>query len=542
MLFKLLLPLFLGAYIYSYAEAFALECDKSAFAAIIPSSATILYAEKVSANGSFGGGAADLEFPTNATELPELCAIAVNVISSNVSSFNFGLFLPAVWNSRFIATGNGGFGGGINWPVMGTFSHYGFASMSTDTGHISISSNASWALDAPEKRTDWGYRAMHGSIVLSKQIIAVYYNSSIKYSYYSGCSTGGRQGLKEAEMFPDDFDGIVVGAPAWWTTHLQTWSTKVGMYNLPTNASHHIPDSLFSTISAEVFRQCDPQDGLVDNIISDPAGCDFFPEALLCGSDSNTSACLTAPQIETLYHVYNDYVDVNQTFVFPHLELGSEDQWSVLLGVTDDEPSPYGISYISNFLMNDPNWDWHDFDYSVVELADKLDPGNATANNFNLSSFYSKGGKLMQYHGLADGLIATGSSVYFYKHVLRTLLPKGIELDDFYRFFLVPGMQHCSGSVNDAPWYFAGASQNEDIATYSTPGFMDSKHDILLALMSWVENGTAPDKIVATKYTNDTVAQGVSRQRPICPFPKQARYIGTGDVNVAKNWKCELLY
>ena len=184
-----------------------------------------------------------------------------------------------------------------------------------------------------------------------------------------------------------------------------------------------------------------------------------------------------------------------------------------------------------------------------MQLADKLQPGNATAGNFDLSPFHNRGGKLLQYHGLADGLIATGSSTYFYKEVLKTLVPKGIELESWYRFFLVPGMQHCAGTPLDvnAPWYFAGANQAgalgvEPGSVHSVPGFSDAKHDILLALMAWTENGTAPDSIVATKWKNDTLTDQVMRQRPLCPYPTQAKYTGHGNPDDAENWKCGYLY
>jgi feruloyl esterase len=192
----------------------------------------------------------------------------------------------------------------------------------------------SFAYNAPGKVTNWGYRALHGSIVLGKVLTRSYYGKELAYSYYSGCSTGGGQGLKEAEMFPDDFDGIVAGAPAWWTTHLQLWNTKVGLYNLPTTAPYHIPSSLFPIIGDALLKQCDPQDGLMDNIISDPTRYDFRPEALLCGSNitnSTTSGCLTSPQIDTLYHLYNDWVEGNLTFIFSHFELGAKHNGICLL-------------------------------------------------------------------------------------------------------------------------------------------------------------------------------------------------------------------
>ena len=442
---------------------------------------------------------------------------------------------------------------------MGTNVHYGFASMSTDTGHISGTGDGSWALNNPEAQMDWGYRAMHGSVVLAKEIVEKYYGQSIAYSYYSGCSTGGRQGLKEVQMFPEDFDGVLAGAPAWWTTHLQTWTVKVGLYNLPNNGANHIPAELFPVISAEVFRQCDGQDGLEDGIISDPYGCDFYPESLLCNSEtnanatsplspsygSNASACLTAAQIDTLYHIYNDWVDTNQTFVFPHLALGSETQWPALLDTSvTNAPASLGTSWVANFLLSNPNWNYNNFSYETVQLADAVNPGMANADDFNLAPFHAKGGKLLHYHGMSDGLIATGSSIYFYKQVLKKMIGQGVDLDDWYRFFLVPGMQHCANSVNNAPWYFAGANQPFELGSsvYSVPGFNDSKHDILMALMAWTEEGRAPDSIIATKYMNDSVEAPVIRQRPLCPYPSQARYKGSGNMNDAESWECRGLY
>ena len=201
---------------------------------------------------------------------------------------------------------------------------------------------------------------------------------------------------------------------------------------------------------------------------------------------------------------------------------------------------------MQDFVLNDPNWNPYDFNYSIVELADQIQPGNATAYDFDLSPFYKRGGKLLQYHGLSDALIATGSSEYFYKSVLKTLVPKGIELDSWYRFFLVPGMQHCAGTPSDvnAPWYFAGANQAAALntAVHSVPGFSDAKHDALLALMAWTEHGTAPESLVATKWRNDSATDTVLRQRPLCPYPKQARYSGRGNPDDAKNWSCQFLY
>lgn len=417
--------------------------------------------------------------------------------------------------------------------------------MSTDTGHNSSSGDGAWAYNQPGRLENWGHLAMHGSVVAAKTITAGYYGKDTSYNYYAGCSTGGRQGLKEAQMYPEDFDGIIAGAPAWWTSHLQPWTIKVALYNLPTTADYHIPPALFPTIGNEVLKQCDPQDGLTDNIISDPYGCNFRPEELLCGANvtnATTAGCLTSPQIDTLYKIYSDSWSENQTFTFPHLNLGSEAQWLLLSG---SSPNSLGTDYVRYFLGFGADWSFYDYNESIQRLADQVDPGNATVK-FDLSAFHAKGGKILSYHGMSDGLIPTGSTPYFYNHVDRTLKPRGIDVDDFFRFFFVPGMGHCAGTFPNvnAPWYFAGASQAQSLGptVYGVPGFEDKEHDAVLAMMAWVEQGIAPDHIIGTKYANETLHTDVMRQRPLCMYPKQAMYKGSGDVDEAGSWECKMLY
>ncbi|CAD0107253.1 unnamed protein product [Aureobasidium uvarum] len=290
------------------------------------------------------------------------------------------------------------------------------------------------------------------------------------------------------------------------------------------------------------MRQCDAADGVTDTIISDPNACDFNPDFLLC-TPNKTTSCLTPPQLNTLHQIYSDYVDTNQTFVFPHLWMGSEAQWVPLLGGLTNQPNALGPDYVKYFLGRGPQWQWQDFDYGVIQQADAEDPGNATADVFDLSPFLSRGGKLLHYHGMSDGLIPTGSSVYLHSQILRTMAPEGVDLDSFYRFFLVPGMQHCAGTANtvNAPWYFAGANQAAALssAVSGVPGFRDAKHDVLLAMMEWVEKGVAPTEIIATKWVNDTTQDKVMRQRPLCMWPKKQKWSGKGDVNAAETWSCE---
>lgn len=288
-------------------------------------------------------------------------------------------------------------------------------------------------------RLPTGLACIAGSIVIAKQLTETYYNTAPQYNYYSGCSTGGRQGLKGVEEFPCGFDGVLAGAPAWWTDRLQLWNGKVGTYNAPIDSSHHIPESMFSVIGDELLRQCDPQDGVVDRIIQDPWRCNLRLETLICNNTSaNATDCLTGDQLDILYHIYNDWAETNQTFIFPHLLHGSEGQWEFL--VNNGTPVSLGTDYIQYFLGLGKAAS-ENFDYETILISERMNPGNATADNFDLSPFQKKGGKLLHYHGLSDGLIAAGSSVYHRDQVLRTLVLKGIDVDDFYRFFVVPGMQ-----------------------------------------------------------------------------------------------------
>lgn len=321
---------------------------------------------------------------------------------------------------------------------------YGFASMSTDTGHRSGFQDGSWAWQNLDAIENWGHKAMHGSVQAAKSIARAFYGSDgkradISSSYYSGCSTGGRQGLKEAQEHPDDFDGILAGAPAWWSKRLHLFNLVAGVFNLPVGAVHHIPSEMFPVIAAETLRQCDPQDGVRDNIISSPETCLLQLETLLCGPESDASRCLKAPQLETLHRLYNDWTEANSTFVFPHLLPGSEWEWAKLSG--SDKPNSLGVDYVKYFLNFGPDWDWQEgYSPSLLQVADAMDPGNATADNYDLSPFFKRGGKLLLYHGLSDPGIPPGSTLYFYNQVVQTLMPRGIDVSDHSRVFFVPGM------------------------------------------------------------------------------------------------------
>jgi feruloyl esterase len=417
-----------------------------------------------------------------------------------------------------------------------TATHQGFATASTDTGHKSVTTDASWALDNEETRLDWGWRAIHGTVEYSKKLVAAYYTKGPAYSYYSGCSTGGRQGLRELQGFPDSFDGAIIGAPAWNPALVNNYLLEVGMHNLPGDDPKHITKADLGIVAEEVARQCDDADGVSDGIISAPERCNVDFAQLSCDNENaNATRCLTAPQIETVRKIYADsYADGE--LAWSGYSAGSEREWTTVIG--GDEPSPFGTGFQRYFVHDDAERPWQSFNKGAYAAARAKNPGKSAADKYDLSEFRDRGGKIILYHGTSDGLLPLGGSTTYYSRVTGAM---GGPPTDFFRYFQVPGMQHCWSTPVDAPWYFAAPFHASILGTetWSVPGFEDSRHDILLALRDWVEEGTAVDSLVATtwKVQNDS-SSGVLRQRPLCPYPAMAVYDGEGNVDEAGSWSC----
>ncbi|KAK5729158.1 hypothetical protein LTR15_002300 [Elasticomyces elasticus] len=384
------------------------KCTSDAFSAILPPGGGVLYTQTVLANGTFTDASANataqnLGAPNTYAGLPALCAVKFTLPTPGNSAIDVALFLPDSWNERFMAVGNGGVSGSITWSEMASQSHYGFAVMSTNTGHYSGAVDGSWALDNPEARTNWFYRAMHTSVVASKSIVNEYYGNDLQYSYFSSCSNGGRQGLKEVTEFPDDFDGIIAGAPAWEISTLFLWMYEMALPNSRASLPDQISDELFETFRQEAIKQCDPQDGVEDGIIADPYGCHFIPEALLCNgpAPANRTSCFSVPQLGILHSLLNDWVDVNQTFIHSRLALGS-DYSTLVYG-----KAPYGSLFLKNFVHNTTNYTASEFGYyDTVQFVESLNL--AIAVEPTVAAFQAKGGKLLMYHGLRRSVDPAG--------------------------------------------------------------------------------------------------------------------------------------
>ncbi|KAK0702545.1 tannase and feruloyl esterase-domain-containing protein [Apiosordaria backusii] len=464
----------------------------------LSTAATIENVTPVPANGSHGEGPSNPPYPVNPTNLPPLCAVTIKVDQSTAASSRFGLFLPDELpvTKRLLVVGNGGFSGGINGLDMAAGPHHRMAALSTDTGHNSTAIDTSWAKSDAEKKELWGWRAMHGSVALGKDIIRWYYkqpDDEKLWTYYSGCSTGGRQGLRELQEFPDSFDGALIGAPAWWTGRLNPFLMQVGLYNLPAKNSNpsHMPLEKLSLLVDEVTRQCDGADGVMDGIVSSPDKCEFELGMLVCSEfGTNISECLTVEQAETARKVYEGWVSEEGELLYPGLTLSSEDQWWILLGA--EEPSPFGLGYIRHLLLEE---DGKEFVWAgltaigkdIVDRAQRLDPGRSSATQYDISDFQEREGKVILYHGLADGLVPEKGSWWYYNKTIDTFGGDLGGVRVFLGYFQVPGMGHCFSRPDctpNAPWNIGGAFQPGILGSdiWSVPGFEDAENDALKGL------------------------------------------------------------
>jgi feruloyl esterase len=479
--------------------------------------------------------------------IPRHCEVTAIARPTVDSEIDFTLWLPPkdVWNGKYMQRGNGGWAGSIQPAVLVAPLARGYAVSATDDGHRTqgIMPDASWAIGHPEKLIDFGYRSLHETATLSKAILEAYYGKPSDHAYFSGCSDGGREALMEAERFPEDFDGIIAGAPAnHWTHHFTgfVWN-EIALNGKP--ESKITPEQL-PAIQKAALASCDALDGVKDGLIQDPRRCHFDPAVLLCHG-APSADCLTQPQIETLQKIYAGPKNPKTgEQIYPGYEPGTEAEaggWSIwIVGISAH--SLFGNSFYSGAVHEDPHWDWHTMDFDRdLRLADEKTGSILNSDNPDLRSFRDRGGKLIQYHGWGDAAIAPRDSIAFYEKVRtfmerypdpRSATPKDIQA--FYRLFMVPAMQHCTGGPG------AVSFGNDELASLNAKPD-DADNDILLALDRWVTQGVAPDKLIASgKIGADpkTKTDGIPLTRPLCAYPGVAQYKGQGDTNAAENFAC----
>lgn len=454
----------------------------------------------------------------------EHCRIHGVILPEN----RFEVNLPTNWNRRLYMFGNGGFTGeNLDAPIRRGYSDAallrGFLTVQTNTGHDAAREPLGSFANNYAKLVDYAFRAVHRTVETAKLLAAAYYDRPAAFSYWDGCSTGGRQGLMEAQRFPDDFDGILAGAPVLNFTdtainYIWNWQALEGVGLTVDKAK---------TIAKAAYARCDAKDGLTDNLISDPRKCDFDParDVAQCPAGQDGADCLTSAQAGAVTKIYNGITRPDGSRYFFGWERGAEvvgaasdgsgaqgsgwQRWFIGVGGLASQQTQYGLSFMRYlaFGREVADFDPAKFDFMndparMGEIRALLD-----ANNPDLSAFRAHGGKMLQYHGWADTALTPFMSLDYYQ---RALAANGPGTEGFYRLFMVPGMAHCRGGV----------------ATDSFDG--------ISALVDWVENDTPPARLEAARVVNGKT----DRTRPLCPYPQQAVYSGSGSIDDSANFRC----
>ena len=382
----------------------------------------------------------------------------------------------------------------------------GYAVASTDTGHTG--DDMKFGQGHPEKLIDYAHRAIHVMTESAKLIIRNAAGRFAERSYFVGCSAGGQQALSEAQRYPEDYDGIIAGAPAHTQIELCAWRMAI-MRSVLMEPSKALPPEKTAIVNKAVLEQCDALDGVNDGLLTDPRKCRFNPETLLCKGAAQ-DGCLTAPQIETVKMAYSDARKRNGDLIYPGLVPGGETGW--LLPGRATEPGGIDLGMFRYIAHQEAAWDWRNFDLERdTELAMRS-AGFMHAANPDLSAFKARGGKLLVYHGWSDGgsggAISPLGTISYYESVLKRM---GRNQGDWLRLFMIPGMAHCGG----------GQGPNQ--------------FNMLAVLERWREANVAPDMILAARVLNNRV----DMTRPLCPYPQAAVYRGSGSTNDAANFACK---
>ena len=446
--------------------------------------------------------------PFRSRPIPDACRVAATLRPSADSEINMEIWMPvSTWNGKYQAVGNGAFNGTLNFSAMTEALSRGYATSSTDTGHTGA--GASFALGHPEKVIDFGWRAVHETAVASKTIVEAYYGKMPAFSYFNGCSAGGRQAMQEAQRFPADFNGIIAGAPGLDWTGRAAQAVRVAQ-RLEQNETARLLQPQRQLLHDTVDAACDASDGVTDGVIENPERCTFDPAVLQC-KDGKATGCLTAQQVETARMIYSPVVNPQTRRSIHGLAPGSEMGWTDL-GWTASARAT-GLDQFRFLVFGDPAWTIQRFNWDTdLVLAESRDNNTVNALNPDLRPFISRGGKLIQYHGWADPQIAPANTTDYYNRVVERIGGRN-QLHGNYRLYMAPGVGHCRGG--EGPNTF----------------------DMVIALERWVEAGLAPNAIVAT-IARPTA--NLDRSRPLCPYPEVAVYKGTGSTDDAANFACRL--
>jgi feruloyl esterase len=472
------------------------------------------------------------------------CRVAGSIRPTSDSDIRFEVWMPTSgWNGKFLSAGEGGWAGTINYGGIAAALRRGYAGGSTDTGHVG--GNADFAPGHPEKVTDFGWRGKHLQAARSKDVIRAFYGHPAKHSYFSSCSNGGRQALMEIQRFPEDYDGLLVGAPANnWSNHFAgfVWNEQA-LWNTP---GAYVDAGKLAAVQAATLAQCDALDGVQDGVAEDPRACAFDPASIACPAGTDGPACLTPPQVNAVRQImagprnprtgeqiYPGY------FTSAAGEAASWPAWITGPAIPGASIQAFfGNAFFGRVIEEIPApgvWDFSSFDFDGdVAAANAKAAGTFNATEADLSGFVreNRRGKIIMWHGWEDPAISSRDAVDYYQQVARENDRGWNNAENYFRLFMVPGMLHCGGGP--------GPNAFGQSLPQAQPLSNSSEHDILSALERWVEEGVAPERIVAVKYVNDSPAQGVARTRPLCAFPKVSVYRGEGSTDDAANFRCRM--
>lgn len=507
---------------------------------------TVTGAQEI-AGGSFAEPQEDGRPVRSHGALPTFCHVQAVASPVAGSRIGFEVWLPQAtdWSGRVHMVGNGGFGSNLYYAQLAARVRRGDVGVATDTGHRGGSLTFGRGNRAAIE--DWGFRAVHESIVAAKAMTQAYYGRAATHSYFSGSSTGGHQALMEAQRYPEDFDGIIAGAPGNNRTSLILsflWSFVKN--HRPGDNDHPIvPVPKLAMVKKAVVAQCDALDGVSDGVVSDPRACPFDPASLSCkGGDAPD--CLTGEQVATMQAIYQGPRDARTgAQIYPGYVVGSEGQgdedsplpgWAGYWANPGKQDEPQRVDFFRYWVKDDPDWDWWKFDWgadvdrvrtSMGPVIDAVDP--------DLSRFRARGGKLIMFVGWNDPVAASPETINYYESLVAqssagTRTDRLADIQGFARLYMVGGMGHTAGGE--------GATNMSNATRNSEPPVDDSLHDMGLALYDWVEKGKAPETLVATKYSEGQGPSGrIAFQRPICVWPLVPRYRG-GDSNATASFTC----
>lgn len=434
---------------------------------------------------------------------PAFCEVTAVIRPVEGSNIGVVYRLPEGWNGKMLGLGGGGWAGNVRIEAAepGLKAHY--ATAQTDGGHASTGVwDTAWASN-PEAVKDFSWRAIHLMTDVGKQVVARYYGRPQSKAYYQGCSTGGRMGMIEVQRFPADYDAAIVGAPVYNLTVQTTALVRTQTFAAP---GAGFTQDLLSRVNQAVLRACDAKDGAADGLLTDPRSCGWDPAEMQCKAGPSGSDCLNEAQVNALRTAYRGVQTLDGRVAAWPLERGGEAGWSFFIGVSGKDPTNGGgIGGLWGPILGDPNFDTARFD-PAADLARVRSSEFARtyeANNPDLRAFAERGGKLLMWHGWNDPGPSPVATITYFQQVQGVL---GQDQQSA-RLFMAPGVGHCGGG----------------------PG--PDQVDWLDALDNWVQTGKPPASLLATK-ANAPIS------RPLCAFPAEARYKGTGDLNDAANFQC----